>query len=100
VSGDTRQDVAIWRPDTGLWYILLSGSSGNYEAMQWGLPSDTPVPADYDGDGKQDVAVWRSGNGIWYILLSNSPGNYSAIQWGMNTDAAISPLAGILRTMP
>lgn len=43
----------------GVWRI------GGYWTLQWGLPTDIPVPADYDGDGYDDIAVFRDGQ--WWI---------------------------------
>jgi hypothetical protein len=99
-DGDGKTDIAAWRPDTGIWFVLLSGSPGAYTSIQWGLQSDIPTSADYDGDGKCDIAVRRPDSGYWYILQSASPGTYTAIQWGVETDVAISPLTGILRSIP
>jgi hypothetical protein len=56
-DGDGKTDIAVWRRDTGVWYILPSSTPGSYKAVYWGLSSDIPVPEDYDGDGKSDIAV-------------------------------------------
>ncbi len=77
-DGDGRLDVAVMRP-TGneigvpIWYILRSNSGytpGGVYYEVWGVPSDVPVPGDYDGDGRDDVAVWRSSTGEWWIQRS------------------------------
>ena len=66
-------DLAIWRPDTGTWWVM--GSSGSQQAVQqWGVAADKPVPGDYDGDGKTDFAVWRAAEGNWYIINSSGGG--------------------------
>jgi hypothetical protein len=40
---DGISDPAVWRPETGVWFVLPSNSPGSYIATQWGLPSDIPV---------------------------------------------------------
>jgi hypothetical protein len=71
-DGDGTTDFAVWRPDTGVWYVLNSTAGFNpkyAQIFQWGKLGDIPVPADYDGDGKTDYAVYR---GRWYIFQSGS----------------------------
>ena len=70
-DNDVKSDIAVWRKDTGYWYILRSTDSG-VTSRQFGLASvsDVPVPGDYDGDGKTDIAVWRQDTGYWYIVRS------------------------------
>jgi CSLREA domain-containing protein len=90
-DGDGKSDLTVFRPSSRQWYTLQSSS--NYttsSVVEWGLASDTPVPADYDGDGKTDPAMFRPSTGTWYIL--NSRTNYStwsAYQWGIVSDVPI-----------
>ena len=65
-DGDTKTDIAIYRPSNGTWYIL--GSTQGFYTVRWGIATDIPVPADYDADGKDDPTVYR--NGDWHILGS------------------------------
>lgn len=65
-DGDGRTDMAVWRRDTGEWFIINS-LTGQLRVVQWGLNGDMPAPGDYDGDGKADLAVWRPSNGTWFI---------------------------------
>lgn len=44
-DGDGKTDVAVWRPDTGVYHIL--GSRDGYMSYQWGISSDEPL-AGYD----------------------------------------------------
>jgi hypothetical protein len=40
-DGDGKIDVAVWRPDTGIWHMLQS-SNGYYSEL-FGADGDTPV---------------------------------------------------------
>ncbi len=86
-DADGKADIAVWRPDTGVWFTLPSDSTG-YTTVDWGLPTDIPAPADYDGDGKSDIAVWRPGVGNWYILPSRST-SYNVSQFGTYGDIPV-----------
>ncbi|MGC2236162.1 MAG: FG-GAP-like repeat-containing protein [Pyrinomonadaceae bacterium] len=81
-DGDKKADIAVYRPETGVWWILRS-SDGGYSATKWGLSEDKVTPADYDGDGKNDLAVYR--DGVWYVMKS-SDGNYFINQFGLAND--------------
>ncbi len=63
-DGDRKADVAVFRPENGVWYI--NRSTGGFNAFHFGSNGDKPVSADYDGDGKSDAAVYRGG--VWYVL--------------------------------
>lgn len=67
-DGDGRDDIAVYRPSTGIWYV--SRSTGGFSASQFGLSTDKPVAADYDSDGKADIAVFR--DGVWYWIKSSN----------------------------
>lgn len=84
-DGDGKQDAAVFRPSTGLWYILQS-SDAQVRYESWGLATDKFVTADYDGDGKTDLAVYR--DGIWYIRRS-SDGQMSYAGFGLSTDLPV-----------
>lgn len=86
-DNDGKTDIAVWRADTGVWYVLKS-SDGTLFSPQWGASGDVVVPGDYDGDGKTDVAVFRPSNGTWYIRRSLD-GALVAQQWGLNGDTAV-----------
>jgi hypothetical protein len=64
----------VWNTSTGYWNVLTTPA----RVVQWGLPNDTLVPADYDGDRSTDYAIWR--NQVWWIKYSNT-GAWVSIPW-------------------
>jgi Tol biopolymer transport system component len=85
-DGDGRSDVAVFRPATGVWYIIRS-ATGIPLARQWGIAGDAPVPGDYDGDGKADLAVYRPLTRAWFILPS--AGTPVKVTWGLAGDLPV-----------
>jgi hypothetical protein len=83
-DGDGGDDIAVFRPSNGYWYIRNS-ETGTISYIQWGLSTDIPVPGDYDGDGNYDVAIYR--NGTWWIRGSTV--GQRVAQWGLASDIPI-----------
>jgi Carboxypeptidase regulatory-like domain/FG-GAP-like repeat len=77
---DTRADISVFRPETGMWYLL--NSQTGFNAVNFGISTDKIVPADYDGDCKTDIAVYR--NGTWYLQRSSA--GFASIQFGLADD--------------
>jgi hypothetical protein len=74
-DGDGHDDFAVWRPETGVWYLLKSSSGFNPDyavSFNWGKFGDVPVPADFDGDKKADFAIFRPSENRWYVFQSSS----------------------------
>jgi subtilisin-like proprotein convertase family protein len=89
-DGDTKTDIAIWRPTETNFYILQSATS-TLRAEQFGIPSDDPsIVGDYDGDGKADLAVYRGGasagaTSTWFWRTTAGGPAFARI-WGQNGD--------------
>jgi hypothetical protein len=75
-DGDSKTDLAIFRPQFGEWWYQRS-SDQQTKAAQFGTSRDRIVPADYTGDGKTDIALWRPDSGEWFILRSEDGTFYS-----------------------
>lgn len=94
-DGDLRNDISIFRPSGGVWYILKSttgNSPGQFQSIGWGASGDIPVPGDYDGDGRVDLAIFRPSTGLWFILKSSTgydPAQNIARGWGAPGDKPI-----------
>jgi len=80
-------DLAVWRPSTGVWYVL-GGTGSQQFATTWGQSGDIPAPGDYDGDGKTDLAIFRPSTGYWWILRS-SDGSYFSAPLGSSGDKVV-----------
>ena len=92
-DADGRADIAVWRPDTGQWFIRYSSAGYDFNksmVYKWGKLGDVPVQADYDGDGKADIGVFRSADSRWYIIHS-STGNWFVRHYGIAGDDLLVP---------
>jgi hypothetical protein len=70
-DGDGKTDFSIFRPSTGIWWVVKSSDNTSY-SIAFGDGSDKVAPADYDGDGKADIGVWRDSNKTFYSSGSSS----------------------------
>ena len=58
-DGDSRDDVAIFRPTAGMWAVR------GITRVYFGGSNDTPMAGDYNGDGVADIAIFRETAGLW-----------------------------------
>lgn len=88
-DGDGTTDLTVFRPSTGSWFTLNSGSN-TFTAVNFGQAGDIPVDGDFDGDSRNDIAVYRPSDGTWYRLNSTN-GQFNAQLFGVPGDI---PVAG------
>jgi len=60
-DGDGILDIAVFRPENGLWAVRGLGRT------YFGTAGDVPASGDYDGDGITDVSIFRPGTGLWAV---------------------------------
>jgi hypothetical protein len=64
--GMGRAQFAVYRPTSGEWFIRQD--DGSAIRIQFGLPGDNPVMADFLGlGGRKQIAVFRPSTGEWHI---------------------------------
>ncbi len=83
-SSAPPSDLAVWRPSSGVWYVL-GGTGSQQFSSNWGQTGDVPAQGDYDGDGKTDLCIFRPGANTWWILKS-SDNSYYSVSFGANGD--------------
>jgi hypothetical protein len=71
VDGDGVADARVFRPSSGTWFTLNSGSS-TVSIDDFGVNGDIPVDGDFDGDRRADIAVYRPKDGAWFIHQSSN----------------------------
>jgi hypothetical protein len=87
-DGDGASDLAVFRPQTGTWFILNSGSN-TFTQTQFGQKGDVPVDGDFDGDSRNDITVFRPSIGTWFTLRSSND-QLQTVQLGQKGDNAVA----------
>lgn len=86
-DGDGTTDFAVYRPATGNWFVLNSGSA-TVSVFQFGLNGDIPIDGDFDGDQKADLAIFRPSSGVWFFQRSSN-GTTLGATFGQNGDKPV-----------
>ncbi len=81
-NGDGTDDVAIFRPSSGLWAIR------GFSRIYYGTWNDEPVPGDYNGDGADEVGIYRATAGLWALR------GVSRVYFGSSGDLPIGGSGG------
>lgn len=87
-DGDGFTDSNIFRPSTGQWFMLNSGTN-TVNIVQWGQNGDIPVDGDFDGDRRADQAIFRPSDGSWWINRSRDGQAFITI-FGANGDKPVT----------
>jgi hypothetical protein len=86
-DGDGISDTAVFRPATGNWFILNSGSN-TFRTDQFGANGDIPIDGDFDGDSRTDLAIFRPSVGEWFFQRSSN-GTVFGAPFGQNGDKPV-----------
>jgi hypothetical protein len=87
-DGDGVTDSNIFRPPTGQWFILNSGTN-TASIVKWGQNGDIPVDGDFDGDHFADQAIFRPSDGSWWIHKSSDAQTIITV-FGANGDRPVT----------
>ena len=67
-NGDGIDDICVYRPSSGTWYVCFADISGYPEfdshlainGVTFGVSTDIPLVGDFNGDGYDDMALLRA----------------------------------------
>lgn len=78
-NADGVDDMCIYRPSDGTWYVALSDITGYPDfnsplainGVQFGEATDIPVTGDFNGDGYTDIALFKKDQKKTVVNLYN-----------------------------
>lgn len=86
-DGDGTTDLSVFRPSSGGWFALNSGSN-TLNVNFFGTDGDIPIDGDFDGDKRADHVVFRPSSGTWF-RQNSSNGAFSQQQFGADGDKPV-----------
>lgn len=86
-DGDGVTDSTVFRPASGAWFTLNSGTN-TVSSATFGLNGDIPIDGDFDGDQRADLCIFRPSVGQWWLLRSSN-GTTLGITFGQNGDKPV-----------
>lgn len=87
-DGDGVSDLSVFRPSSGTWFILNSGSN-TVTTIPFGSNGDIPIDGDFDGDQRADACIYRPSTGVWFFLRSSNGTALGAQFGGMPGDKPV-----------
>ena len=85
-EGIMPNNIGIFRPDTGMWYLDSDGNRLYDISFRYGGSTDIPLAADFNGDGGTDIAIYRPSSGMWYIDINGDRTPDKTFHYGGSTD--------------
>ena len=102
-DGDSKSDLAVWRPGPpfGSNFYILQSATNTVRVDTFGQQNDDPaVVGDYDGDNKADPAVYRCplqgspAGQCYFFYRSSLSGQIIYGPWGFGNDQDFFPYIG------
>ncbi len=87
MNGDGRAEIAH-HPNSNNVVTIKDLVTNETDIVQFGLPGDQYVTADFDGDAIGDLAIFRPSTGTWWWIRS-SDNVVNAAKWGQNGDIPV-----------
>jgi uncharacterized cupin superfamily protein len=76
-NGDGVDDIGVWRPSTGRFYLDIDGSRTWTQGIDlisgvFAVATDLPVAGDWNGDGVDEIGIWRPSTGRFHLDTDGS----------------------------
>ena len=78
-DGDGRDDVLLYQPLSGIWFVALTRTTGVLLSHGSWEPGWRPYVGDLSGDGRADVLIYEFGTGRWALAIGDGTGGFTTI---------------------